>query len=72
MRARQNCHGQPCPFYPGSKHSATECDQLKKRGFTPKAEKGKPKDKADDDQDKTGVAKTFGQSPMLLTSSSEE
>ena len=60
MRARQNCHGQQCPFYPGSKHSATECDQLKKRGFTPKAEKGKPKDKADDDQDnQDGGGKDF-------------
>jgi hypothetical protein len=46
-----NLHRQRCLFYPSSKHSATKCDQLKKHSFTPKANKGKRKDKANDNQD---------------------
>jgi hypothetical protein len=42
---------QLCPFHLGGKHSAAECRPLKERGFAPKADKGKPKDKVDDDQD---------------------
>jgi hypothetical protein len=43
---------QQCPFHLGNRHSDAECRQLNKEcGLTPKADKGKTKDKADDNQD---------------------
>lgn len=51
---------EQCPYHPHHKHSAVECEQLKKRGlaFTPKQDKAKSKDKADEveDQDKRDKA----------------